>query len=194
MNSGLSKKEELILEVIRSFIDRGVPPTVREICSQLGIKSTSTVHRYLGQLQEKGYITKDENLNRSIRLTEGEMTRVPVVGLVTAGSPILAVEQIEQYIPVKTRGDGKDLFALHVRGESMIGAGILDGDIIIARRTSTAENGEIVVAMIDDEATVKRFYKEKGRYRLQPENDTMSPIYTDTVAILGKVVSLYREY
>ena len=117
-----------------------------------------------------------------------------MLGVVTAGQPILAVESVEEYIPVQLRGNSKELFALRVRGESMIKAGILDGDLIIARRTPTAENGEIVVALIDDEATVKRFYKENGGFRLQPENDTMEPIYTDHLMILGRVVGSQREY
>ena len=119
---------------------------------------------------------------------------MPVVGLVTAGQPILAVESVEGYVPVSARGDANELFALRVRGESMVNAGILDGDLIIARRCQTARNGEIVVALIDDEATVKRFYREGGGYRLQPENDTMVPIYTDHVLILGRVVGLQRDY
>ena len=190
----LNEKEAAVLEVLRTSIENGIVPSVREICAQLGIKSTSSVHRYLNSLQEKGYIEKADNLNRSIRLPGSQVARVPVVGLVTAGQPILAVESIEDYVPVPMRGDPHDLFALHVRGESMVNAGILDGDLIIARKTSAARNGEIVVALIDDEATVKRFYKEDGQYRLQPENDTMDPIYTDHVLILGKVVGLYRDY
>ena len=191
----LSNKESAVLQLIRHSIDNGIVPSVREICAQLGIKSTSTVHRCLTSLQEKGYIIREDNLNRSIRLPQGEeVTRVPVLGVVTAGNPILAVETIEEYIPVPIRGNPKELFALRVRGESMINAGILDGDLIIARQTPTADNGDIVVALIDDEATVKRFYKENGHYRLQPENDTMEPIYTDHVRILGKVVALHRTY
>ena len=122
------------------------------------------------------------------------MTRVPLVGTVTAGQPILAVESIEAYLPVPIRGDAKDFFALRVRGSSMIKAAILDGDIVIAQRRDTAEDGDIVVALIDDEATVKRFFREKKRYRLQPENDAMEPIYTDHVTILGQVVALIREF
>ncbi|MEM1485247.1 transcriptional repressor LexA [Oscillospiraceae bacterium PP1C4] len=190
----LSPRESAVLELIRQSIDNGIVPSVREICAKLGVKSTSTVHRYLTSLQEKGFIVREDKLNRSIRLPNSDVTRVPVLGVVTAGKPILAVESIEDYIPVAQRNDAKDLFALRVRGESMINVGILDGDLIIARQCSTARNGEIVVAMIDDEATVKRFYKENGGYRLQPENDGMEPIYTDHVIILGKVVGLQREY
>ena len=190
----LSPREADILEVIRTSIDAGVVPSVREICARLGIKSTSTVHRYLTSLQEKGYILREDNLNRSIRLPHSEGTRVPVVGTVAAGQPILAEEVIEDYLPVALHGDAKELFALRVRGDSMINVGIFDGDLIVARRCETARNGEIVVALVDDEATVKRFYKENGGYRLQPENDAMEPIYTDHVVVLGRVAALYREF
>ena len=190
----LSPREADILEVIRTSIDAGVVPSVREICARLGIKSTSTVHRYLTSLQEKGYILREDNLNLSIRLPHSEVTRVPVVGTVAAGQPILAEEVIEDYLPVALHGDAKELFALRVRGDSMINVGIFDGDLIVARRCETARNGEIVVALVDDEATVKRFYKENGGYRLQPENDAMEPIYTDHVVVLGRVAALYREF
>ena len=190
----LTTKESAVFDLIRRSIEKGVIPSVREIGAELGIKSTSSVHRYLTSLEEKGYIERGDGLNRSIRLPGSQVSHIPVLGVVTAGQPILAVESVEEYIPVQLRGNSKELFALRVRGESMIKAGILDGDLIIARRTPTAENGEIVVALIDDEATVKRFYKENGGFRLQPENDTMDPIYTDHLMILGRVVGLQREY
>lgn len=190
----LSPKETAIFELIQSSLNSGVVPSVREICARLGIKSTSTVHRYLTSLQQKGLIERGDNLNRSIRLPNSAVSRIPVVGMVTAGKPILAVESIEEYIPVSFKKNANELFALRVRGDSMMNAGILDGDLIIARQCSTADNGEIVVAMMEEEATVKRFYKENGGYRLQPENDTMQPIYTDQVSILGKVVGLHRQY
>ena len=190
----LTTKESAVFDLIRRSIEKGVIPSVREIGAELGIKSTSSVHRYLTSLEEKGYIERGDGLNRSIRLPGNQVSHIPVLGVVTAGQPILAVESVEEYIPVQLRGNSKELFALRVRGESMIKAGILDGDLIIARRTPTAENGEIVVALIDDEATVKRFYKENGGLRLQPENDTMEPIYTDHLMILGRVVGLQREY
>ena len=190
----LTTKESAVFDLIRRSIEKGVIPSVREIGADLGIKSTSSVHRYLTSLEEKGYIERGDGLNRSIRLPGSQVSHIPVLGVVTAGQPILAVESVEEYIPVQLRGNSKELFALRVRGESMIKAGILDGDLIIARRTPTAENGEIVVALIDDEATVKRFYKENGGFRLQPENDTMEPIYTDHLMILGRVVGLQREY
>ena len=189
----LTTKESAVFDLIRRSIEKGVIPSVREIGAELGIKSTSSVHRYLTSLEEKGYIERGDGLNRSIRLPGSQVSHIPVLGVVTAGQPILAVESVEEYIPVQLRGNSKELFALRVRGESMIKAGILDGDLIIARRTPTAENGEIVVALIDDEATVKRFYKENGGFRLQPENDTMEPIYTDHLMILGRVVGLQRE-
>ncbi len=191
----LNPKALQILEYIRDRLEDGLPPSVREMCAALEIKSTSTAHKYLGELQERGLIEKGSRLNRAITLPDDRSIRVPLVGTVTAGQPILAVEEIEGYIPYRSRSlHSRDLFALRVRGDSMINVGILDGDIIIIRQTPTAENGDIVVALIEDEATVKRFYKEKGHYRLQPENDTMEPIIVDSVSILGRVVSLIREY
>lgn len=190
----LDHKAQSILEYIRERIGEGVPPSVREICSDLGIKSTSTVHKYLKQLEQEGFIERDQNLNRSIKIPNSSTTKVPLLGTVTAGAPILAVEQIEDYIPYKARGSTKDLFALRVQGNSMVNAGILNGDIIVSRKTETAENGEIVVALLEDEATVKRFYKENGYFRLQPENDEYEPIIANEVRILGKVISVMRFY
>ncbi len=191
----MNPKALQILDYIRDRIDEGLPPSVREICAALDIKSTSTAHKYLGELRERGLIEKGDRLNRAITLPDDRNVRVPLVGTVTAGQPILAVEEIEGYIPYRSRHlHSRDLFALRVRGESMINAGILDGDIVVVRRTPTAENGDIVVALVEDEATVKRFYKEKGHFRLQPENDEMEPIIVDSVSILGRVISLIREY
>ena len=191
----MNPKALQILDYIRERIDEGLPPSVREICAALDIKSTSTAHKYLGELRERGLIEKGDRLNRAITLPDDRSVRVPLVGTVTAGQPILAVEEIEGYIPYRSRHlHSRDLFALRVRGESMINAGILDGDIVVVRRTPTAENGDIVVALVEDEATVKRFYKEKGHFRLQPENDEMEPIIVDSVSILGRVISLIREY
>lgn len=193
--NNLNDKARRILDYITQEIADGVPPSVREICAALQIKSTSTVHKYLKELEEAGFIVREENLNRAIRLPGSGSVSVPLLGTVTAGQPILAVEDIEEYIPFKAKsGDSRDLFALRVKGESMINAGILDGDVIVARRVSTAYNGEIVVALIEDEATVKTFYKENGHYRLQPENDTMDPIIVDSCLILGKVISCLRFY
>ena len=193
-----TQKHQRVLDYIRRCVDDGVPPTVREICDSLGIKSTSTGHKYLRELEEMGYITMGGNRNRCIRLVgrqEEKAVQVPLLGTVAAGMPILAVESLEGYVPFAAgRYDPSELFALRVRGESMIEAGILSGDIIIVHRTPAAQNGEIVVALVEDEATVKRFYKENGHYRLQPENSTMEPIIVDSVLILGKVVALLREY
>ena len=193
-SSQLSKKEKEILEYIIDRAESGVPPSVREICAALGYKSTSTAHKYLTLLEEKGYLEKQSGKNRSIKLRGEGFVQVPLLGTVAAGQPILAMEQIEDYIPIKTNYSSKDLFALRVKGESMVEAGILNGDIIIARQTPSAMDGEIVVALIEDEATVTRFVKEKNRFRLQPENSAMEPIYTDHVAILGKVISVFRSY
>lgn len=176
-----------------------VPPTVREIGSAVGLKSTSSVQSNLDALEKAGYIERDPLLKRSIRLktdlAPAEVARVPLLGTVTAGVPILAVEQIEEYIPYGGRlSADKPLFALHVHGESMINAGILDGDIIVCEQTPYAENGDKVVALIDDEATVKTFYQEPDCFRLQPENDYMDPIYCDELTILGKVRAVIRYY
>ena len=174
----------------------GYPPSVREICAHCNFKSTSTAHRAINSLSEKGYLKKKDNLNRAIGLAGSAGIKVPLVGTVTAGVPITAIEQITDYIdfnPDKTYS-GK-LFALKVRGDSMINAAILDGDTVIAEQTDTIENGEIAVVLVDGEsATVKRFFKENGHYRLQPENDTMEPIVTDNAAILGKVVAVIRYF
>ena len=173
------------------------PPSVREICAAVGLKSTSSVQTNLDILEESGYIERDPMLKRSIRICgqAENVTHVPLLGTVTAGMPILAVEQIESYVPYSGYvSKDKPLFALHVRGESMINAGILDGDIIFVERTPAARDGEIVVAMIEDEATVKRFFKENGYFRLQPENDAFEPIICNEVIILGKVVALLRYY
>lgn len=190
-----SEKARQVLGYIEQRIDEGFPPSVREICRDLGIKSTSTAHKYLGELQQAGFILKGDRLNRAIRLSDDRPTGVPIMGVVTAGQPILAVEDIEGYLDIKVSGySPSELFALRVRGESMINVGILDGDTIVVARTPTARNGEIVVALVGDEATVKTFYKENGQFRLQPENDTMQPIIVPEVAILGKVVRLIRNY
>lgn len=191
----LSSTQKKIYDFLVERVGTGVPPSVREIGAHVGLKSTSSVQCNLDALERKGYIMRDPLLKRSIRIVgqSSNTTQVPLVGTVTAGMPILAVEQIEGYIPFD--GDyagGKKLFALRVRGESMINAGILDGDIVVSEQTPVATNGEIVVALIEDEATVKRFYKESGHYRLQPENDLFEPIIVDEVSILGKVVAVIR--
>ena len=167
---------------------------MREICAATGLRSTSTVHAHLKTLERLGYIHREAGLNRSIRIEGGTpSSQVPILGKVTAGMPILAVEDIEGYIPFPLK-EGKELFALHVSGLSMKNAGILDGDYVVAEQASTADNGEIVVALIDDEATVKRLFREEGQVRLQPENPDFSPIYSDHVSILGKVIAVVRYY
>ncbi|MBR6967192.1 MAG: transcriptional repressor LexA [Ruminococcus sp.] len=192
----LKDKEIAVFNYIKSRLSDGLSPSVREIMDAMGFKSTSTAHRYIETLVREGLIEKSGNLNRTLRLPNSGTTSVPVMGTVTAGQPITAVEDITGYIGFEAPGvDPQELFALKIRGESMINAGILDGDIVIVKRVSYAENGDIVVAFIDrEEATVKTFYKEKGHYRLQPENDTMDPIIVDEVEVLGKVIGLKRYY
>ena len=197
----MSAKQQEILEYIKeSILKRGYPPAVREICQAVHLKSTSSVHSHLAALEEKGYIRRDPTKPRTIEILDDtfnfnrrEMVNIPVVGTVAAGEPLLAQEHIEDYFPFRAEIlPNAETFMLHVRGESMVNAGILPGDQLIVEQRSTAENGEIVVALLDDSATVKRFYKEKGHYRLQPENDAMEPIITDHVEILGKVIGLIR--
>ncbi|EWM55192.1 transcriptional repressor LexA [Ruminococcus flavefaciens] len=192
----LKDKEIAVFNYIKSRLSDGLSPSVREIMDAMGFKSTSTAHRYIETLVREGLIEKTGNLNRTLRLPNSGTTSVPVMGTVTAGQPITAVEDITGYIGFEAPGvDPQELFALKIRGESMINAGILDGDIVIVKRVSYAENGDIVVAFIDrEEATVKTFYKERGHYRLQPENDTMEPIIVDEVEVLGKVIGLKRYY
>ena len=198
----LTKSQQKVYDYILECSENGRVPSVRELCEATGFKSTSTVAYHLKALEEKGLIEREEGLNRCIRLKNEQPTsKVPLLGRVTAGQPILAVQDIETYIPVpKEVGKGRELFALRVVGESMINAGIYDGDIIVVNRTPAANNGEIVVAMVEDElsgeasATVKRFYKEKGHIRLQPENAAYEPIIVDKAVLLGKVVTLIRNY
>ncbi|MCL2812474.1 MAG: transcriptional repressor LexA [Clostridia bacterium] len=190
-----------ILAYIKSeILTKGYPPSVREICDAVGLKSTSTVHGHLTRLQKKGLLNRDPMKPRAMEVLgspnylRSEVLPIPVVGRVAAGEPILAQENIEDHmlLPAELLGEGEH-FILEVRGESMINAGILHGDYLVIRSQPDANNGEIVVAMVEDDATVKRFYKEDGRFRLQPENDTMEPIYTDDVTVLGKVISMYRR-
>ena len=191
----LNEKQRKVLTFLQERAQDGVPPTVREICNAAGIKSTSTVHSYLKLLTEEGYIERESGLNRSIRMPGESVSRVPLLGKVTAGQPILAVEQIEQYVPYSGGGyPASELFALRVSGTSMLNAGILDKDIVIVHKTPAAQNGDIVVALIGDEATVKRIYFEKGHIRLQPENDAFEPILVKEALVLGKVVSLLRNF
>ena len=189
----LSTKEREILEYIIQRSQNSVPPSVREICAALGYKSTSTAHKYLSMLEEKGYLEKEIGKNRSIKLKGDSSVQVPLLGTVAAGQPILAVEQIEDYIPYPTR-DADGLFALRVSGLSMRDAGILDGDLIIADKNLSSRSGDIVVAMIEDEATVKRLGFENGAPVLYPENPDFDPIYAERIDILGKVVGSFRQY
>lgn len=200
----ISPKQTEILEYIKSeIINRGFPPAVREICEAVNLKSTSSVHSHLETLERNGYIRRDPTKPRAIEivddnfnLTRRELVNVPVVGRVAAGEPILAVENVENYFPIPAEFmPNSQTFMLNVKGESMINAGILDGDQILVQQQSTAENGDIVVALIDDSATVKTFYREDGYYRLQPENDTMEPIIVkDDLKILGKVIGVFRFF
>ena len=196
----LNAQEQRVLEYIKKQIkDTGYPPSVREICAALGFKSTSSAHQYIWRLAEKGYIDKGDLKTRAIKVVGTEPTiSIPVVGKVAAGEPILATENIEDYMSIGESFFSKDSlrndnFILKVQGESMINAGINDGDYIIVSKQSTALNGQIVVAMIHGEATVKRFYKEKDYIRLQPENDNMDPIIAKDVQIIGKVIGLFRK-
>lgn len=199
----LTPKEKDIYEYISECLDKnGYAPSVRDICAALGIKSTSSVHEYLRRLETKGYIRKSSGKSRALSIEgngqneSGKMKRVPILGRVTAGQPILAVENYDGYVdfPVTMAKGRANLFALRVMGESMIEAGILDGDIVVVESKRYADDGEIVVAMIEDEATVKRFYRDNGRIRLQPANHTMQPIYAREVIVLGKVIANFRFY
>lgn len=201
----LTKRQEEILNYIKEYIaNHGYPPTVREIGADLGVSSPATIHAHLKNLEEKGFILKKETKNRAIELLveneyahkDNNTIEVPLLGKVTAGSPIEAIENPNEYfdLPAYLVPNNKEVFTLTVSGESMINAGILDNDILIVEKKNTARNGEIVVAMNEDnEATVKTFYKENGYFRLQPENDTMDPIILNNVSILGKVIGLYRK-
>lgn len=193
-----TEKHKQVLDYITRSVDAGVPPSVREVCDAMGFRSTSTGHKYIKELEQMGYIAVDAGRNRNIRLLRPDTDRVvqvPLIGTVAAGLPILADQNFECCVPfVAGRHDPRELFALRVKGESMIEAAILDGDIIVARQTPVAENGEIVVALVGEEATVKTFYKEEGHFRLQPENHTMAPIIVDRADILGKVIAVLRNY
>ena len=192
----LNEKQQKVLAFVKERLGDGIPPSVREICDACGIKSTSTVHAYLKRLEEEGYIDRMDGLNRAIRLPGESVTRVPLLGKVTAGLPILAIEEEEDYVPFSggSQYQAGELFALRVSGTSMINAGILDRDVVIVRRTNTAQNGDVVVALIGDEATVKRIYMESDHIRLQPENPEFEPIIVKEAIVLGKVISLVRYF
>lgn len=197
----ITAKQQEILEYIKECIlKKGYPPAVREICEAVRLKSTSSVHSHLESLEQNGYIRRDPTKPRAIEilddefaLTRREMVQVPMLGTVAAGQPLLAQENIEDYFPIPAELlPNAEVYMLRVKGESMINIGIFDGDQVIVEKTSTAHNGELVVALVEDSATVKRFFKEDGYYRLQPENDAMEPIIVPQVEILGKVIGLFR--
>lgn len=191
------KLDELYLYVKKYIEDNGFPPTVRDICNDIGIKSTATAHYYLNKLKERGLLNKPEDKKRALSIKSKYQTplTVPLIGTVTAGTPILAVENFEGYYPIPHEfSTDSDLFMLKVKGDSMINAGILDGDKIIVKKQETADNGEIVVCMVDDSATVKRFYKKDNKIILHPENDAMQDIVVDEAYILGLVVGLMRKF
>lgn len=192
----LTKSQQKVYDYLKSRTRDGLPPTVREICLATGLRSTSSVHAHLKTLEREGYIIRDPGLNRAIHIVgERSAVQVPIVGRVAAGQPILAEQHIEGYVPFSPpHGSGEEYFALNVRGDSMKIAGILNGDIVVARQTSTVRDGEIAVALIEDEATVKTFYHDKDCIRLQPENPDYQPIYVTDVTILGRVVAVIRYY
>lgn len=199
----ISDKQREILEYIKAeILNKGYPPAVREICEAVKLKSTSSVHAHLETLEKNGYIRRDPTKPRAIEivdenfnLTRREMVNVPIVGRVAAGEPILAVENIENYFPIPAEFmPNEQTFILQVQGESMVNAGILDGDYILVEQQTTANDGDMVVALVDDSAKVKTFYKENGYYRLQPENDFMEPIIVSDVMIMGKVIGTFRFF
>jgi len=199
MYEDLTARQKQILDYIHNFFrERGYPPSVREICAATNLKSTATVHGYLVQLEKKGYIKRDPQKPRAIEImnviANKDLIDVPLIGKVTAGEPILAQENIESVfsLPKEMLPDA-EVFMLSVKGDSMINAGIFSGDYVLVQSTNTAENGDIVVALLDDEATIKRFYKETDYIRLQPENPSMAPIIVKDLKILGKVVGLFRR-
>ncbi len=197
----ISKKQSEILEYIKEqILEKGYPPTVRDICSAVNLKSTSSVHSHLETLEKNGYIRKDPTKPRAIEIIDDqfnlmrrEVTQVPIIGSVAAGQPLLAQEYIEDYFPIPMEYmPNNQTFMLRVKGESMINVGIFDGDYVLVEEANTARNGELVVALVEDGATVKTFYKEDGYYRLQPENDSMEPIIVADASILGKVIGVFR--
>lgn len=199
----ITKKQEEILEYIKSeILCKGYPPAVREICEAVHLKSTSSVHSHLESLEKNGYIRRDptkpraiEIIDETFNLTRREVVNVPLVGRVAAGEPILAEQNIENYFPIPIEFmPNNSTFMLEVQGESMVNAGILDGDYVLVEQMPSAENGDMVVALLEDSATVKTFYKENGFYRLQPENDFMDPIIVPEVEIVGKVIGVFRFF
>lgn len=190
----MNDKERRVYEFVKERVEDGIPPSIREICAALNIRSTSTAARYVNTLVAEGVLEKVDGCNRAIKLAGRGATKIPLVGTITAGQPITAVQDITDFINFhENKSYSGELFALKVRGESMINAAILDGDLVVIERCATARNGEIVAALVNgEEATVKTFYKENGHYRLQPENDTMDPIIVDECEIIGRVVAVMR--
>lgn len=196
------KQEEILNYIKNEILERGFPPAVREICQAVHLKSTSSVHSHLESLEKNGYIRRDptkpraiEILDDSFNMLRREMVNVPIVGTVAAGQPILAEQNIDSYFPIPAEYmPSEQTFILRVKGDSMINVGIFNGDSVVVKQQTTAANGDIVVALIDDSATVKTYYKENGHYRLQPENDTMDPIIVDDLQILGKVFGVFRFF
>lgn len=202
MNKKISEKQSEILKYIKSqILTKGYPPSVRDICEAVHLKSTSSVHSHLETLEKNGFIRRDPTKPRAIEILDDsfnslrcDVASIPVLGKVAAGEPLLALENIQGYFPIPTEYiSNKETFMLIVKGNSMINAGIFDGDQLVVERQNTAENGDIVVALLEDSVTVKRFFRENGYFRLQPENDTMEPILAEHLMILGKVISLYRR-
>lgn len=202
-NGKISSKQMEILEYMKQeILSKGYPPSVREICTAVKLSSTSSVHAHLEKLEKNGYIRRDpakprciEIVDDNFQLSRREMAQIPVVGTVAAGQPILATQNITDYFPIPAEfAPNSECFMLKVKGESMINIGIMDGDQIFVEKCNTARNGDVVVALVDDSATVKTFYRENGHYRLQPENDTMEPIIVDHVEILGRVFGVFRLF
>lgn len=197
-----SKQQEILDYIKAQIVGKGYPPAVREICEAVSLKSTSSVHSHLETLEKNGYIRRDPTKPRAIEILDDdfnlarrEVVNVPVIGDVAAGEPIFAEQNIESYMPMLPEDmPAGEAFMLNVKGNSMINVGIYDGDRVLVKKQDTAENGDIVVALVDDSATVKTFYKEDGHFRLQPENDEMAPIIVDDVSVLGKVAGLFRIY
>lgn len=203
MSQKITDKQRQILEYMKEqILSKGYPPSVREICAAVGLKSTSSVHSHLETLEERGYIRRDPTKPRAIEivddtfnLTRRELVNVPILGNVAAGQPLLADDNINGYFPLPPEYvNNSQTFMLTVKGESMINIGIFDGDMVVVEQTNVARNGEVVVALIDDSATVKTFYKEKDYIRLQPENDSMDPIIVQDCLIMGRVIGLYRKF
>lgn len=197
-----AKQEEILNYIKNEILERGFPPAVREICQAVNLKSTSSVHSHLESLEKNGYIRRDptkpraiEILDDSFNMLRREMVNVPIVGTVAAGQPVLAQQNIDSYFPIPSEYmPNEQSFILRVKGESMINAGIMNGDCVLVKQQSSADNGDMVVALVEDSATVKTFYKENGHIRLQPENDTMAPIIVDDCQILGKVFGVFRFF